>query len=75
MRKVQRSLRRFQGLMRLKTFKVFLRTFNGLFGEGSRGSWRRSKAGHVVNVTVLWYRSGYVQSGVNGREKTLSALQ
>ncbi len=39
------------------------------------GSWGGSKVGHVVNATVLWYRPGYVQRGVNGREKSLSALQ
>lgn len=39
---------------------------------GSRGgSWRCSKAGHVLNATVQWNRPGYVQSGVNGREKGL----
>lgn len=32
-RRVQKSLRRYQGLMKLKRFKVFLRTFNGLLGR------------------------------------------
>lgn len=47
----------------------------GLVDLVPEGSWRRSKVVHVVCHSPEVYRSGYVQSAVNSREKTLSARQ